>query len=60
MSLFSFQGTGAVQRQGRGYWQKRSSASSEKESELLFSTYFSAFSRFRNQRTHPAPRVQGL
>jgi len=30
MSLFSFQGTGAVQRQGGGYWQKRFLASSEK------------------------------
>jgi len=55
MSLFSFQGAGAVQRQGRGYWQNRSAASSEKGAEALRST---AFSPIRSQRTDPAPAVR--
>ena len=59
-SLFSFQGAGAVQRQGGGYWQKRSSASSEKGAEVLLFLPFSAFSRFRRQRTHPAPPCGAL
>lgn len=60
MSLFSFQGAGAVQRHRGGYLQKRSSASSEKGAEVLLFLPFSAFSRFRSQRTHPAPPYGGI
>jgi hypothetical protein len=46
MSLFSFQGAGAVQRQGGGYWQNHSLASSGKEEKSFpFSAFFQHFSR---------------
>ena len=56
MSLFSFQGTGAVQRQGRGYWQKHLAASSEKSSKVLL---LAASFQFRGQRTDPRTRRAG-
>ena len=54
MSLFSFQGAGAVQRQGGGYWQKHSSASSEKEARLLL------FFPLSPSKNHPAPPCGGI